>query len=543
MIEVLLVDDEAFLIESLTQTIPWDQIGVKAVYKAYSGMEALRILEEQSIDIVVTDIRMPEMSGLELISVIQKRWDHIKCILLSGFADFEYAKKALQLNAFDYLLKPINDDEFILTLTMGMESLKDDWEQVNKYQSLLSSRETDLSDLRTKLMHDLLLGRRLSKGSLNDKLIAYNIPLQIEDATVIILLRLGTGFTQYDIPSLSLMEYAVGNIGEEAFANSFQIWQCKGPHEDLVIFVKLKDELMNTIACHSDFEQVRHSMLRQAAEELINNVSHYLKGEVLVKISKWFDFPDGISQAYRSALIAFYYTQSSEKGSVEFITGIADQKAVQSTVSLYKPPTLIHLLESNQWEAVETKINSIFDEMEAKSLSIEHNYEVFFAISNSFAYMAHKQGQLLSEITGTTMDSLFDRSLFLSSAKLKEWTWLLFDKLKAELSHKLQQSKGFIIKQVQELVSQKLDQDVSVKIIAEHVYLHPVYLSKIFKLETGESLGDYIIRKRMDKAVFLLKNSNLKIYEITAQLGYQNPQYFSKIFKRFYGLTPQEFRD
>jgi two-component system response regulator YesN len=141
------------------------------------------------------------------------------------------------------------------------------------------------------------------------------------------------------------------------------------------------------------------------------------------------------------------------------------------------------------------------------------------------------------------MDSLLDRSRFLSTEKLKEWTWLLFNKLKDELSHKLQQSKGFMIRQVHELVSEKLDQDISVKMIAEHVYLHPVYLSKIFKLETGESLGDYIIRKRMEKAAFLLKNTNLKIYEITSQLGYQNPQYFTKIFKRLYGLTPQEFRD
>lgn len=217
-------------------------------------------------------------------------------------------------------------------------------------------------------------------------------------------------------------------------------------------------------------------------------------------------------------------------------------EAVQSIESLYKLPTLIHLLESNQWDAVETKMSSIFNEMKVKSLSNEYYYEVFFAISNSFVYIAHKQGRLLAEITGTTIDSFLDTNRALSTVKLQEWTWQVFNQLKTELSHRLRQSKGFIIKQVQVLVAEKLDQDVSVKMIAEHVYLHPVYLSKIFKMETGESLGDYIIRKRMDKAVFLLKSSNLKVYEITSKLGYQNPQYFSKIFKRFYGLTPQEFR-
>jgi len=103
--------------------------------------------------------------------------------------------------------------------------------------------------------------------------------------------------------------------------------------------------------------------------------------------------------------------------------------------------------------------------------------------------------------------------------------------------------KKHIIKQVQELVSKELGVDTSVKTIADRVYLHPVYLSKLYKQETGESLGDYIIRIRMEKAVYMLKHTNKKIYEITTELGYQNPQYFSKVFRRYYGCTPNEYRD
>ena len=85
--------------------------------------------------------------------------------------------------------------------------------------------------------------------------------------------------------------------------------------------------------------------------------------------------------------------------------------------------------------------------------------------------------------------------------------------------------------------------DISVRSIAERVYLHPVYLSKLFKSETGESLGDYIIRVKMERARWLLAHTNRKIYEITAELGYQNPQYFSKMFKKHFGVTPLEYRE
>lgn len=116
-------------------------------------------------------------------------------------------------------------------------------------------------------------------------------------------------------------------------------------------------------------------------------------------------------------------------------------------------------------------------------------------------------------------------------------------KLQKKLSESDQYTKSYIIKQVHELVGSHSGHDLSVKTIADHVFLHPVYLSKIYKAETGEGLGDYIIRMRMERALYLLKHTNKKIYEITTELGYQNPQYFSKMFKKHYNMTPNEFRD
>jgi two-component system response regulator YesN len=119
----------------------------------------------------------------------------------------------------------------------------------------------------------------------------------------------------------------------------------------------------------------------------------------------------------------------------------------------------------------------------------------------------------------------------------------MLEKLERELSESDRNQRSRIVGRVQELVMNDIGQETSVKTIADKVFLHPVYLSKIYKMETGESLGDYIIRIRMEKAQYLLRSTNKKIYEITTELGYQNPQYFSKMFRKYYGMTPNEYRD
>lgn len=545
MIEILLVDDESYVTESLAQTIPWQELGIHKVYQASSAMEALDILEEQSIDIMVTDIRMPGMDGLQLIETVAGRWPNIRSLLLTGHSDFEYAKKAIQLQAFDYILKPVNDEEFVMSLLNAIESLKDEWDQSEKYHQLLYNMKSDYTVLRANLMHDLLLGRRLSHKTIKEKLTQYEIPLKVEDQAVMMLIQMGKQFSGFDHHSISLMEFAVGNIAEEVLACNFQVWHCKAPHDCLILIASLKPEYHHQIALAKDYEQQRKTKLDESVRIFRKHVSNYLKGDISIVITEWFQFPDEISKAYRTGLSSFFLIEQGDPRSIIYLEdpSFRSDTRVKSIEGLYKPPTLIHLLESKQWEAAQLKINDVFIDMEQTRFSREHLYEVFLSVTNAYMYIAHKQGHFIHQIDHSGFDLLLDQSMIHSLDKLKEWSFTMMDKLKGELSTNDQNTKSYIIKQVQEIVSNDLGQETSVKMIADRVYLHPVYLSKIYKLETSESLGDYIIRMRMERALYLLKHTNKKIYEITSELGYQNPQYFSKMFKKHYGLSPNEFRD
>ncbi|MDP4097161.1 response regulator [Paenibacillus sp. P96] len=544
MINILLVDDETYVTESLAVTLPWEELGINGVYQAASSMQALAVMEKQDIDILVTDIRMPGMTGLELIETVGDRWPHIRSILLTGHSDFEYAKKAIQLQAVDYILKPVNDDELLASVTGAMESLKEEWETFDKMHKLMYSRKTDIGILRTQLMHDLLLGRKLSIKSVQDKLSAYEIAFHTDAHSVMLLIQLGRHFTDMDHHSVSLIEYAIGNIAEEVFAGSFNVWHCKAPHDCLVLLVQSKEDNWSAKEWSAEYVKLRRERLEMEVEVFRKHVSNYLKGNITVLITDGFIFPEELPAAYRSGLSSMYLSQHTEAGAVHFLEDQPNRpSAVKPLESLYKPPTLIHLLESMQWEAAGSKIEQVFADMENGSFSREHLYEVYLSVTNALMYISHKQGRLFYQLDQTGLDPLSAQGVMHSLPKLKEWTHAVMDKLRTELSANEQQSKRYVIKQVQELVSNDNGQELSVKTIADQVYLHPVYLSKIYKAETGEGLGDYIIRMRMEKALYLLKHTNKKIYEITTELGYQNPQYFSKMFKKHYGMTPNEFRD
>jgi len=538
MIELLLVDDEPYIIDSLNATIPWASLGISEVHAASSGPEALRLLEEKPVDILVTDIRMPEMDGLELIERVSARWPNVRCLLLTGYSDFEYAKRAIRLKAFDYILKPVNDGEFMRSIAGAVDSLRDEWAEAEQIHRMRYRLRSDRTILSGDLIRGLALGRPWPRRQFEDRLREYGIPLESGGMALLMLVTLGRPFADYDAQSLSLIEYAVGNIAEEVFAPDFRIWHGKAPHDGVMLLAAPKD---GSAAGEAGLP-VREK-LEPLARDFHRQVRHYLKGDISTVVSPWFVFPDELAGAYRAALAELFRHREEAGGQILFQEETPrDPSAVTTLESLYRPPTLIQLLESRNWQAAADKIREVFDSLGRSHATREHLYEAFLSIASAYLYLAHKQGVLLNQIDRSGLDPLLDPPLLQTADKVRAWALDTLDSLRRELTESERDIKSRIVRQVRELVMAETG-DISVKSVAERVYLHPVYLSKLFKSETGESLGDYIIRVKMERARYLLRHTNRKIYEITAELGYQNPQYFSKMFKKHFGVTPLEYRE
>lgn len=532
---LLIVDDHAHIVEDIAGTIPWEAHGVGPVYKAYSGLGALKVMEEHPVDVILLDIKMPGMSGLELIERIRATWPDTKCILLSGFAEFEYAKQAILAQISDYLLKPAANDEIVEVVTRVIGELRRERESDEMVRRAIHTLRENLPRLHETLLLDVLHKRIGSEQALLNKMRTYELNFGPGDRTAMLLIRLEEEFDEYDEHSVSLFEFAVCNITEEIFRPAYELWYGKDPHDYLVFLVKPKEAAADA----ETFD------LEALAERLQDNVRAFLKGRISILATTWGDFPNDIPPLYQQALFSFRQRVGSEREFFLKIGGEPEPAKIESIESLYEPPTFKQLFEAGRYEQIKAKLDGIFREVNDKwNESQEHILEVFFEISGSFTYICHKNGRRLHElVSAEDYEKLLDANQFQTIRQLEEWAYRVYAALKQEMDKEAGNTRASIVSQIHQYIERHMAEDVSVQTLADHVYLNPSYLSRVYKSETGESISDYLYRFRMEKAAYLLKNTHERIYEITARLGYQNPQYFIKVFKRYFGITPQEYRD
>lgn len=531
---LLIVDDEPHVVDRLRKTIPWQNIGITQVFHAYSAQEALTLMQQCSVEILITDIRMPGMSGLEFIAEIRRRWSRTKCVLLSGYSDFEYAKEAIRHQVEEYLLKPVTEEELLQTVSRLMERIKEEWEHVYSVQKLTQTLTEHLPLLRRNILHELLQRPLWNESELREKMHTLSLPDLIGKPCSLLLIRMEEPFIHYDYRSLALIEYAVCNITEELFQEQFHLWHTKDAHDYLIFAAAGKGELSGDQAAKQ--MEMTAIKLQSAAESL-------LKGHISVIVSDMGVFPEALPSMYDRCLEAARKRIANDQSIFLQISGKPLEMKVQSLRSLHEPPAFIHLLEAGRWAEVEKKLRRVWVELETQdNPSQEHLLEVYFAVSSAFTYIAHKNGRPLSALVGEEYNKLTASVPFRSIPQLKTWAEQMLHRLKEEMDREHQDSRSALIREIHKFIDDNLS-DVSLQTIADHVSMHPVYISKIYKLETGENISDYIHKLRMEKAAYLLANSHEKTYEIAEKLGYLRSHSFIHTFKKHYGLTPQEFRE
>lgn len=534
MYQLLIVDDQPDLVEDLATMLPWSGIGIGAVYQAGSGMEALDIMSVTPIDIVITDIRMPGLSGLDLIAQIRESWSHVKCILLSGYNDFEYAQQALKSQASDYLLKPVEDEELLKAVGAAIAELDSRWREVASHQGAIATLRDNMPIVRSHLLGSLTKGQRYSTEELERRLAMVDLPLAAGAPVHMLLLRMEDYFNDQSESDSSLFQFAICNIADEIFSEDSRLWYTRDEYGYFVFLI-----LPQAGAAPDD------AGIEQKLAHLQHYVKLYLKGTVSIVLSQQISFPGDLAATYENLVGSFRQRIGSERDFLFTLAGeVAEPGGQANTLSqLYQPPLLYHLLEAGQWEQARGKLAAIFGELEHKrGDSHEHILETYYAIASSLSYSIHKNKLWMADILGAEFNRMLGGPHFHTISQLRSWTEEAVDAFRARMNDRAQDSRSGIIQKVQDYAVRHLD-TASLQSIADHVYLNPSYLSKVYKLETGEGISEYLSRMKMETAAHMLRSSGDKIYEIAARVGYQKTSYFIKVFKDRYGITPQEFRD
>ena len=514
MYKLLIVDDEEIVVNGLKRFVNWEALGYEVVTSCTSVDEAEIILKENKIDVVLTDINMPIKSGFDLLQILCTSFPSVKSIILSGYEDFAYAKKALKFGCFDYLTKPVNFSE----LTEMFEKLK------KVLDSKKNSETTNMDYINIK--QNILLNNILCGSIKPTALENFNNIKLINEPYFIIRLNINFNINQYnDFVSIQNIIYCNLNEILKRFSNFYYIVE---NIKDLSVIV---------------YPKSKHLNLSNELFELCQNVLDSTFTKVNIGISNIDNNINNISCLYENSGIALLQSINKNEISVlnfndlkglkdEFLPLSSDEK--QEFTKYLSSLNTDGFIAYSKYLLSKTSANLILGNNELYSLAIELtvitcNYISNFSFEKKFEFQIEDFTKNL--LKNRTKNSIIDFSL--------NTLYSLSNKLNDIIAS----CSNNIIDSAILFINQNYWKDISLNSLSDVLYIHPIYLSRLFKEKTGQNYIKYLTDVRIEKAKALLKDRNLKIYSITELVGYESPKYFSKVFKETVGLTPKEYRD
>ncbi|WP_308638252.1 response regulator [Paenibacillus silvisoli] len=555
MYRLLIVDDEPIIVEGLSELFLQSEYPLE-VYQAFDGMEALAIARKLRIDILLTDIEMPEMNGIELQKEVLRLWPRCKSIFLTGYNEFDYIQSSIRGGAIDYVLKTEGDDPIVSSVEKAIRVIAEEVTYEGLIESARSSLKLALPALRKEYLTGLLEGDASSFAVRKERFAQFEVPLDPDLPVVMAVGRIDRWREDATGGDKVLFAYSINNIFEEFFAHEFELTHFRGDHERLIWLLQPKAEsgyrsaIAGKLQLHAGSvadpnpEAALHAYLLGMLESVQTACSHYLKLACSFVVS---------SEPFEWDALASKYERLSQLFGRGLGLGnqmlLSDDRAKSSGDEEARSKVKrIRLLDQYLMQKERAKFEQLFDgisEAVGESATLEAGLalEVFYELAaifiphlNRFEVLVAVDGQA---ITNKLFSIREHRSWREASDFFRELADLLFERMDGGN----EQETSEVVEQIHRYVEKNIDGDLTLNRLAEHVFLTPFYLSRLYKQKTGSNISDYTARMRIEKAKQLLGESTLKIHEVGMRIGYDSASYFTRFFKKATLLTPQEYRD
>ena len=524
MKKVFLVDDEIVIRENIRACIDWEREGFEYCGDASDGELALPELERLRPDILITDIKMPFMNGLELCAIVRQRLPDTKIVILSGHDEFEYARQALRMGVEEYCLKPFGSADIIQLLRQISRNIDRESMDKKNIEQLKRSAAEKESASRDEVLASLCNGFLASAEAI-EKAALLGMNLIARHYAVVLTDIRGSDDEAQLLPELAkrveglLGDLLLDRVGFYDYKRSRteRVWLLKGESlqqlhaalEDLI--GPIKDRLEKEYPCsialgaggiHDRLQSVHTSFLQAEEDKHWRRLSRQNKHALL-------DLANGSGERSvfldRTGFIDFLKVGNASQAN-DYIRGFAkDLSTIEWQTTLYG-----------------------------------------YYLLNDLTLEVIRAAQTLYRSTELSSDTIQDYQKVIGSIRSWEGACEYLIKL-AELFWKQRSGSadryGEMIEKVKAFVRANYgDDQLSLQDAAEHVCVSPSHLSKVFSQETGQTFIEFIMETRIRKAMELLHSSNAKSYEIAYQVGYQDPHYFSNLFKKVTGMNIREFR-
>lgn len=532
MIKLLLVDDEAIIRRGIRSSIEWDQYGIEIAGEAANGAEALERARLLKPHIVLTDIRMPLLDGLDLSKQLKQELPDSRIIILSGYEDFAYAKEALSLGVHEYLLKPVGAEELIAALCRVREEI-----------------EQDEAAKRSRISLDLMLNEnyplikadfinRVLKGSISNSALFHEKAEQLK-------------------LKLSGDRYAVMAIGIDDFA--MMTMDLPGAKQELLRFsvMNIAEELLlsrtSGLVCYSEFDhligiisgnRLTPDFIENVCKEIQLGVKTYLKLSVSIGIGSVSDSPTSLGASYAEAYFALRLKLYRGKDSL--IHYRQSDAASGSQPVLYpsdEEKAIVNCLKTLDAKGLQTAVDHIFDRFSTTQADAPKVKGICGRLILISASGIEEMGIDVSRIIGPDFNPYQEMEKLDTLKDLHGWMSGLFRRLIELVQENRNLKFKGIISTALRYIEENFEKEMNLASVAAAVFVTPNYLSRIFKEEMGVNFVEWLNRYRIEKAKTLLMQPGAKTYSVAEKVGYRDYKYFSQMFKRFVGCSPKEFKE
>ncbi|MWV42119.1 response regulator [Paenibacillus sp. HJL G12] len=537
MISVLIVDDEYEIREGLRRRVPWHEYGISDVLAAADGDEALQTARRHQPDLIVTDIKMNRMSGLEFLSELHTLPNYLwKAVLISGYDDFSLVKQAIQLGAMDYILKPIKMEELERIVRKAVEMIERERLQQQNHEHLAYQ----VQFAEPKLQEELL--RELAENEYDpyrETRVFYRLQsLRLDWMKAMPLLMMAIeGDDLKALPARpglldekELVLFGIGNVVSHTLAEQISVPSVlfRDTHERWIAVIGSPDP---------DAAERYHAI----AETCLERINQFVKVKASIGISP---APKELSKLH------LLYTECADSleqkvvcgGNRIFVGSVDDGAAEVGKLTIREPATVLDLVKYGTDEDVRESMNDFEDMVKSWELpNLKDIQQQLFKWLMGIYRAAASAGWPVRTWEQDPIGLWEQLEQYDTLQSLQDQMENLLLSLAGDF-RKMASSSSQIVQEAEKMIRSRYAENLSLQLVADAVHVTPIWLSKLYKKEKGRTFIEELTNVRIAEAKDMLGDMKFKIYQVSHQVGYKDPVHFTKLFKKQVGVTPKEFR-
>ncbi len=531
--KVMLIDDKPLVLRSLKETVDWSGLDCTVVGEAMDGVEAVELMNSTAPDIVVSDIKMPGMDGLQLTEYVKNKFPEAKVIIITGYQEFEYAKKAVSLGVIDLVLKPIDNNLLVKVLEKAIGQIVAARQQLEYHNRLIRENvhyrdqyRSFQDKLGSRFLYNLLQRSAAEDGFHSSGLENFQMD---GGRYYITITRVRTADREI---RLEVMGRIIETLDSLKSIYGVRIIDTE-IDSDMVILFRFDRK---TSVSHAKYD------IRRLYDEVLRRLSAFTETRFCCVVSHMIKEADLLKWEYEQALEVLNSCYFSTRSDVlfadkEIISGNTDSTSIIEDLDKF-----YRSIDVSGEEELREDINRLVNRIVSSSGGAEFRIkcllsEVCITLSRHYLMWVVKKNEyqlavnrLLDEID--SINTLEDAQKYLNS-----YVGMIRENLEKDTG-------GYspLVKDALKYIKQNFAGDISLETASEHINANPSYLSRLLKKETGRSFVEIVTQMRIDTAKYLLLQPGSRIMDVCSQAGYNNYAYFYQVFKKLVGVTPTDYK-